>query len=392
MTSDLDPPSRQQPESPSAPGWVPPGPSGTPSLPPAPPPTPQPSTAQGWTPPGSSAPPQQSPAGTKPRGIRKRWIVLGAIVALAGFVLFQGWQQQQAYDTGHAAYLTADCAAAIGPLSRAAGEGSSSTDNDVALKARAELQECEALLAAEDLATQGVRGDALLAYSDIVTKYPRSPLKEAALAKGQEAITSAPDQVATLGVCDALDTLEAQQFIASPVDSLPPLLYACGQAYEAEKAYAEALAAYARFRSEYPDHDLAADVEAALVRATLAETDASGAGSLPAPQEQGDGTGTAGVATVVIQNDSPDQLSMVFSGPDVRVEDLEACADCVEFTGDGPHECQGLGPIGEYKLGPGTYDVVVKSGSGSSVIPFRGTWDLKAGQEYASCFYIVSGQ
>lgn len=353
--------------------------------PPSPPP-PTPSSVPGWTPPA----PSQPASGGKRRGIRKRWIVLVVVVAFGGLGLFLTWQQEQNYQAGHAAYLTADCATAIGPL-RSAADGPGSNDTDAAMKAKAELQECDALLAADDLATKDKDGDAVLAYSEFVTKYPQGPLRDAALAKGQSTIARAPDQVATLGVCDALDALEAQQFITAPTDTLPPLLYACGQAFEANKEYAEALAAYARFRTDYPDHGLAADVDAAVARATLAETDESGAGSLPPPQQTGQGSGAAGVATIVIQNDSPDRLSMVFSGPDVRVEELESCAGCVKYTGTGPDACPDLGPIGEYVVTPGMYEVVVKSGSGSDVIPFRGTWTLEAGESYDSCFYIVSG-
>ena len=168
VTSNLDPPS--QPTEPPPPlGWTPPGAQ-------------QPAPPQGWTPP--SAPPPAGPA--KPREIRRRWIVLAVVVAaLAGIGLFRNWQQEQAYQAGHTAYLAADCATAVGPLGRVAKGSSGSSGNDVELKARAELQECEALLHADDLAVQGKNADAVLAYSDIVTKYPRSPLKDAALAKGR---------------------------------------------------------------------------------------------------------------------------------------------------------------------------------------------------------------
>ena len=350
-----------------------------------PPPVPE------WSPPTAPmAPtPAQPPIAPKRRGIRKRWIVLGAVVGLGGFGLYQIWQQEQNYQAGHAAYVAADCASAVGPLGRAAAGDPGSADSDVAIKATAELQECEALLAADALVTQGKPADGVLAFSDFVTKYPQSPLVDAALGKGQDAIASDPDEVATTDVCDGLDMLEAQRFVASPADTLPPLLFACGQAYEEAAMFAEALAAYARFRADYPDHALADEVDAALVRATLAETDASGAGSLPPPQEVGKGTGEAGVATVVIQNDLPDQLSMVFSGPDVRVEDLAACTECRTYIGVGPAACPELGPTGNYVVKPGTYEVVVKSGSGGDVTPFRGTWTLVDGQEYASCFFIV---
>ena len=313
------------------------------------------------------------------------------MVGLGGVGAYGVWKKEQDYQAGHAAYLAGDCAYAVGLLSNAAEGSSGSSGNDTELKARAELEECEALIDADALAVQGEQGDAVLAYSEIVTKYPRSPLTDPALAAGQELIATAPDIVATVSLCDALDVLEAQQFVATEPDPLPPLLYACGQAYEDADAPADAVATYARFRADYPDHALAPDVETALARSTLAETDESGAGSLPAPGA-GEGAGTAGVATIVIQNDSPDPLSMVFSGPDTRVEDLEACADCAKST-SAIQECRdpSQSPTAEYKVAPGEYEVVVKSGRGSSVIPFRGTWILEDGEVYSSCFYISSG-
>ena len=312
------------------------------------------------------------------------------VAAFAGIGLFRNWQQEQDYQAGHKAYLAADCATAVGPLGSVAKGSSGSSGNDVELKARAELQECDALLHADDLAVQGKSADAVLAYSDTVTKYPRSPLKDVALAKGRDLIATAPNKVATVSLCDALEALEAQGFVVGQPDPLPPLLFACGGAYEAADAHADAVAVYARFRADYPDHDLAADVDIALARATLAETE-NAAGALPDPG-QGEGAGTAGVATIVIQNDSPDPLSMVFSGPDIRVEDLEACSDCEKLSG-AIHECRDpdQSPTAEYKVAPGVYEVVVKSGSGSDVLPFRGTWTLKDGEVYASCFYISSG-
>jgi hypothetical protein len=380
MTDESNPPTPQQP------GWTPP-----PGQPPAPswtPPQqqPAPQPGQAWTPPGSA--PAQPPA--KKGGIRKRWIALAAVVGLGGFAGFTAWQREQTYQTGHAAYLAGHCASAVGPLRSVAGEDSSSSDSDTEHKARAELQECEALLAADDLGTQGAAADAVLAYRDFIIKYPRSALMGPALASGQELIVRKPENVASVELCDGLEGLEAQEFIASPAETLPALLYACGQTYEADGAIEDALAAYARFRAEFADHGLAGDVETAYARTILADADRSGAGSLPPPIDSGTAGGTAGQATIVIQNDSPDILAMVFSGPDVRVEEVEACAECQKYFGTGPAGCPELGPIAEYIVAPGTYDVVVRSGSGNDVTPFRGTWTLEAGQVYDSCFYIVT--
>lgn len=381
MTAPMDPQSTDQAPGAPAPPLAPAPPAG----PPAPPGPPGPS---GWIT-GPPSPPSVA-AGPRKGGGRRRWLVIGAVavVVIAGLGIYQNWQQEQTYQTGHQAYLKADCAGAVGPLRSAAGE--SSNKSDVALKARAELQECDALLAADRLGTGGNPDQAVLRYSSLVTKYEPSALKDAAIASGQKLIASAPDKVATVAACDVLETLEGQGFFA-PVDvALPPILYACGQAYVATGAFGDALAMFGRFRAEYPKHSLAAEVEKAFVEATLAETAASGAGKLPRPESVGKSGEAGGQAKVVIQNDSPEQLSMVFSGPDVRVEELKACADCIKYIGVGPSACPEKGPVAEYVLAPGSYEVVVKSSSGANVTPFRGTWTLKKGEEYSSCFYLVS--
>ena len=387
MTDPVDPASMPQgtPPQGTPPQWTPP--QGTPAQ--GGPPQWDPPPADGW-------PPLNQPVATAPpRRSRRRWIIAAVVVvliALGGIGLYTNWQQQQNYDTGHAAYLAADCESAVPPLTKAAEGDPGSDDSDVALKAAAELQECEALTAADDLAADGDAGEAVLAYRSFVTKYPDSPLAETAMSRGQDLLASSASDAATIAVCDELDGLEDEGFLDPPDDTLPPLLYACGQAYEADDILDAALASYLRFRTDYPDHELATAVEEAYARAAVAEADQAGAGELPPPVDAGTEGGVAGQATIVIQNDSPDSLAMVFSGPDVRVEDLEPCAGCEKYAAPGPAECPSLGPVAEYIVAPGEYDVVVKSGSGADVVPFRGTWNLEAGQVYESCFYIVTGQ
>lgn len=317
-------------------------------------------------------------------------IVIGCI-GIGALALYENWQQEQNYNTGHAAYQNADCAAAVAPLTSAARGEPGTRDSDIARQAQAELQQCEALLAADALVEQGGHDAAVMGYSEILTKYPDSPLKDVALSKGQEQIASAElAALATPALCPALDTLLDQQLIATPDQTLPELLFACGQAYETEAVFEEALLYYDRFLGEYAEHPLTADVQEAYARATIAFARASGAGELPAPQAIG--SSGEGNVTVIIQNDSPEPLNMVFSGPEVRVERLEACTECQKFSGDEPTACPELGPVGTYVMAPGDYEVVVKvSGGGGDVTPFRGTWTLEPGQEYSSCFYVVSG-
>jgi tetratricopeptide (TPR) repeat protein len=318
-------------------------------------------------------------------------IALGCIL-ISGLAFYENWQQEQNYNAGHTAYAAGNCADAVEPLRKAASGDPGTAGNDVAAKAEAELQECEALLAAGALAAENNVGDAVLSYSDFVTKYPESPLKDAALTASQElAASSAPADLATIPVCQSLDALVEQQILTQPAERMPDLLLACGAAYEADNQFGEAVVVYERFLTDYPDHPDIDQVEANFARATIADAQASGAGELPPPQAIGASSEGGEQAVVVIQNDSPEPLSMVFSGPDVRVERLEACAECEKFSSPGPEACPEQGPVGRYLVTPGSYDVVVKTSSGRDVTPFRGTWELEAGQEYSSCFYVVTG-
>jgi hypothetical protein len=317
---------------------------------------------------------------------RLRWLVLGVIAVIAAVFGYQYWDQQQNYKAGHEAYLAADCAGAIVPLRKAA-DGS----GDTATQAQAELQECQALLEGSDLIAGGNPADGLLAYSEFVLKYGDGPRADAAVAGGRQAIDDGPPEtVASVDVCDSLDTLEGQGFVAPADEALPSLLYACGQTYEAAAAYAAAIVVLGRFLTSYPDHALTDSVKDAFARVTVADAKAAGAGSLPEPDHVGPSEAGGDLATVIIQNSSPESMGIVFSGPDVRVESLDACPTCETFTDTGPAECPDAGPVGTYLVEPGDYEVVVTATSTGDVTPFHGTWTLSAGEEYSSCFYVVT--
>ena len=355
--------------------------------PPYVPPEPIPSQGSVATPPPVS-PASPSAAPRPKKGRRRLWIALGVVVALFGLGSYQLWQEAQAYEQGHTAYLAGDCAAAVEPLRKAGGDDPpSSSDTETQEKARVELLECEALLAAGDLVTRGQPADAMLAYRDFIVANPRSPLVDTARA-GALAIASAVAESPTTALCDDLEAVETMQLLGPTAGILPQLLYRCGQEYGEAASWADALLMYARFRADFPDHELADEVEAAFAAATLADAEQGGAGELAPPP--GVAGGDADVATVVIANDAPDPINIVFSGKEVRVEDIPPCPECEVFTTD-PGACPGKGPVVEYEIAPGTYTVVVKSGTNILTTPFRGTWELEAGTVYEHCFFIVSG-
>jgi len=129
--------------------------------------------------------------------------------------------------------------------------------------------------------------------------------------------------------------------------------------------------------------------EAALAQSIIEQAKAAGAQELPAPESRGK---TGGELTeVIIQNDSPNRIRIVFSGPETHVEVLEACSSCITYYLYEPTtSCPEQAPIGRYTLEPGQYDVVVEDLSDTTITPWFGNWQLVSGDEYYSCFFIVT--
>jgi len=215
-------------------------------------------------------------------------------------------------------------------------------------------------------------------YFTFMTDYPDHPL----VAGAEAALLANPI------ACENTSALKSNAAIAKRQDFLPSLYFGCGQAYEQVQMYADAIRLYEAFLHDYPDHGLAEAAKAALARALVADAKASGAGEIAAPERSGS-TDSASTL-VVIQNDSPERLRLVFSGPEARIEELETCGACARYSLVGPAFCPETGPIGRYTLQPGEYEVLVEAISDEGVTPFTGTWQLGEGSEYYTCFFIVT--
>ncbi|MBI5963412.1 MAG: hypothetical protein HY863_08065 [Chloroflexi bacterium] len=215
-------------------------------------------------------------------------------------------------------------------------------------------------------------------YQWILISYPENPVSlsaETALLENQL-------------TCQESETIR-QSAVANRTDFMPKLYYGCGQKYEVNTDYANARKMYETFLAAFPEHSLAKEVESALARTIVAQAKASGAGEISQPESSG--STTSGVVQVIIQNDSPDRMRITFSGPSSQVEELEACSTCTSYeVAQAPLFCPELGPIGQYTLPPGVYDIVVESISDDAVTPWIGNWDLVDGNEYHRCFFITT--
>lgn len=220
--------------------------------------------------------------------------------------------------------------------------------------------------------------DSFAMYESLLTEYPSHSLA----GQAEESLLANPV------ACEEVASLKKNNIIANRTDFIPMLYYSCGQAYEDDRDWGNAVTMYENFLADYPSHSLAPDAEAALARLIVAQAKAAGAGEIPAPESSGR-TGSE-LTEVIIQNDSPDRLRIVFSGPESHVEELGACSSCTNYTGIGPLYCPEKGPIGRYTLKPGQYDVVVESINDNETTPWTGNWDLISGDEYSTCFFVVT--
>ncbi|MCL4263017.1 MAG: tetratricopeptide repeat protein [Anaerolineae bacterium] len=292
------------------------------------------------------------------------------------------------FDKAVAALSAGDCVTAV-PAFQSLADNPFATEDDIKNPALMHIATCtrfEQLVASQN---GGDVAGALVGYDDLMKDYSSSPLQPTIENQAKTVFTAAPAQVANLTTCDRLDSYLTRSWLPDQETNLPLYYQACGQAYTAAGDYTSAVEVYQRFVTAYPNHPDYGNVEAQMAKAAVAEARAAGAGEIAPPTAVGNGSGS-GPAVVVIQNDSREELSLVFSGPEARFETLEPCAECQDYFGSGPEFCPELGPIGTYEVPPGTYDVVVKSISDEGVIPFTGVWDLTAGEEYYSCFFLIT--
>lgn len=194
--------------------------------------------------------------------------------------------------------------------------------------------------------------------------------------------------LASSATCDQSSTLMKKERIKERNEFMGELYVSCGQHYEKQKDYKNAIRIYEEFTQNYETHQKLSDINTVLAQSLFNYALSLGAPEIPAPSRSG--TTNRGKTVVIIRNDSPESMRISFSGPESRIEELDACKSCTTFSLFKPDACPDQGPYDTYTLKPGTYNVVVESTSGQYVTPFIGTWELENGSEYSHCFYIVT--
>jgi hypothetical protein len=188
--------------------------------------------------------------------------------------------------------------------------------------------------------------------------------------------------------CPLTQQMSDSSTFTNNMDNLANIFLDCGTNYTKQGEFGLATAIYESFLIKFPDHPGVETVNLLLPELLIKAARASGSGTIERPNESG--RAPAGIARVNIQNDSPHDLRIVFSGPDARIEILPACETCMDYYAVGPLYCPEQGPIGTYDLTPGEFEVLVETINEDDVIPFTGTWDFQGGKAFYTCFFIVT--
>jgi len=316
-------------------------------------------------------------------------LIVLLVIAAVAFVIIHHNSDIENFNKGHQAYLQSDCATALNYYDKALNTLKFFNYGDFRSFAGPEQLECLEFLEVVDKQQASDFRGTMLAYNSFVTDHAASPLINVARTKIAPIFTeNKPAHFVNEAVCKQIDQLITNNLVPQPDTNLPKVYFACGQLYENSDIYWEAIDYYERFLSGYPDHPLAPEVKSALLRSIIARAKMNGASNLPTPEQSG--TTDDGSTVVLIRNESPESLRIVFSGPESRIEQLEACSACSTFS-TSPSFCPGIGPVGRYTIKPGQYFVVVESTSDTGTTPWSGDWILDSGFEYTNCFFIIKG-
>ncbi|MEB3292087.1 MAG: hypothetical protein VKJ24_02905 [Synechococcales bacterium] len=292
------------------------------------------------------------------------------------------WSAKIRYDEGLTAYNAGNCPDAIAALEKLTPED---LGEDERAKLTAVKAECDALIAAQKLQVAGKPQQAWKQYVEFINRYDTGTMATVRQQVRQLQQKSSLKALATPEACSAIDRFKQVQLFTET--EIPNFYADCADNYTKAGNFDQAGILYEQFIDRYPKHPTIETVKAKWIQAMVAEAKAKNGGVIPQPVQSGRTGGRDGA--ILIRNDSPEKMRIVFSGATPRVEELAGCKDCEVYSETPPKSCPNKGPTGRYVVAPGQYDVVVKSIGGGMVRPFTGNWSIDGGVEYQNCFYIV---
>ncbi|MDQ1034194.1 hypothetical protein QFZ75_000610 [Streptomyces sp. V3I8] len=167
--------------------------------------------------------------------------------------------------------------------------------------------------------------------------------------------------------------------------------YACGVDQYREKSFAEAVTTMNDFAKSNPNHRNRDRAKKIAIAAEVAQT-------VPAAGKRLPTTASGGGISVTVKNDSPDDITVLYTGPVTGSFTLKACGKCSSYSlastvTRGFEPCSDSGrnyPQRTISLPAGTTYFVHKSQSGTGKTPASDTAKLSSGYIYTECAYTTS--
>ncbi|MFJ6835608.1 hypothetical protein [Streptomyces sp. NPDC091209] len=167
--------------------------------------------------------------------------------------------------------------------------------------------------------------------------------------------------------------------------------YACGVHQYRDGNFSDAVTTMNDFARTNPHDRNRARAQKIAIAAEVAQT-------VPAAGKRLPTTASGGSIAVTVKNDSPDQITVLYTGPVTGSFNLAACGSCATYglgstLGLGFKPCSDSGkhyPQRTIRLPVGTTYFVHKSRSGTGKSPASDTAKLSPGYVYTECAYMTS--
>ncbi|MFF6905677.1 hypothetical protein ACFY9Q_07040 [Streptomyces sp. NPDC012389] len=204
--------------------------------------------------------------------------------------------------------------------------------------------------------------------------------------------------------CAATEALRGLRSTVSalPAESVPGLsakaakgiqdgVYACGVDQFKEKKFGEARTTLAGFARSYKGDGRAAQARKIAIAAEIADDRPAAGRRLPPSGSPGGPR-----MELVISNDAPNAVEVLYTGPVTGTVTLKPCGDCERYSASaGPRlACKAGGrsyPKARLQLPAGDYHFLYKHGTGaaSRVDSYAAGSKVQPGYTYTSCTYVI---
>ncbi|MEU6976433.1 MULTISPECIES: hypothetical protein [unclassified Streptomyces] len=245
--------------------------------------------------------------------------------------------------------------------------------------------------------------------NDLTKTFPQSPFTQKIEPTLREGLRT---REKALGVAPCDGIAEVRRF-QTTVGMLPSATYAslgadtkrviqrgdfgCGLDRFKKKEFSEAATAMTDYAKTYPDSPQTAQARNVAIAAEIAEETPAAGNKVPSGATV-DGSGMV----MVISNDGPGEVELLYTGPVTGRITIPSCAKCTSYptlllpVGEKPKPCSG--PSSKYPkrtltLPPGSYQMLQKRvGTGTSAgMKKPSNAKIESGYSYTNCLYVTSG-